>query len=415
MVSAKDREILRELGARKAEIGQLPVQKTRREMWTQLNRRERVKPMVWLNEVCWNEMDVDGELIPHTSGPFCRGLEVQIRRELYQWDYMQADMIVEPVVDCPVVIHDTGFGISIDEDIIRIDETDSVVSHRYHAQISGEEDIEKIQTPEVTLDRQATEENYQAMEFIFDGVLPVRKIGRPGFWFAPWDDLVRWTGVQEVLLDLAVRPAYVHAAVDRLVSAHLIRLDQYERMGLLSLNNTNVRVGSGGYGCTDEVPQPDFAPERIEPQDLWGCATAQIFSDVSPDMHTEFALQYEIRWMERFGLNYYGCCEPLHGKLGVLKRVPRLRKISISPRADIRKARENSADDYVMSIKPNPAILAEDRWRPEGARAELQERLDAARGCSVEIILKDISTVRLQPRRLWEWAGIASEVTEEFA
>ena len=233
-------------------------------MWTRLNRREGGKPMVWLNEVCWNEMDADGELTPRTSSPFCRGLEVQIRRELYQWDHMQADMIVEPVVDCPAVIHDTGFGISIDEDIIRIDKMDSVVSHRYHAQISGREDIEKIQTPEVTLDRQATEENHQAMEFIFDGVLPVRKIGRPGFWFAPWDDLVRWTGVQEVLLDLAVRPSYVHAAVDRLVSAHLIRLDQYERMGLLSLNNTNVR-----------------STVRREPRRLW--EWAEIASEVSEE------------------------------------------------------------------------------------------------------------------------------------
>jgi hypothetical protein len=27
-------------------------------------------------------------------------------------------------------------------------------------------------------------------------------------------------------------------------------------------------------------------------------------------MHEEFALQYEKRWLERFGLTYYGCCEP---------------------------------------------------------------------------------------------------------
>ena len=29
--------------------------------------------------------------------------------------------------------------------------------------------------------------------------------------------------------------------------------------------------------------------------------------------------------------------------------------------------------------------------------------------------MKDISTVRYQPQRLWEWARIASEVANEFA
>ena len=35
--------------------------------------------------------------------------------------------------------------------------------------------------------------------------------------------------------------------------------------------------------------------------------------------------------------------------------------------------------------------------------------------CHVELIMKDISTVRYQPQRLWEWAAIAMEVAEEFA
>jgi hypothetical protein len=29
--------------------------------------------------------------------------------------------------------------------------------------------------------------------------------------------------------------------------------------------------------------------------------------------------------------------------------------------------------------------------------------------------MKDISTVRYQPQRLWEWAQIAAEVTQKYA
>jgi hypothetical protein len=41
--------------------------------------------------------------------------------------------------------------------------------------------------------------------------------------------------------------------------------------------------------------------------------------------------------------------------------------------------------------------------------------VEITRGCHVELILKDISTVRYQPQQLWEWARVDKEMTEEFA
>ncbi|MFC1452995.1 hypothetical protein ACFLSJ_06575 [Verrucomicrobiota bacterium] len=413
-VTEEDREVLRRLAARKAETGGLAIQGTRRDLWTRMNRLERVKPLVWINEIPWHEMDVNDELTLRTTDPFLQGIEAGLRRELYQWEHMQGDMIVEPVVYSPLAINDTGFGIQEDVEIVRTDPRSGVVSRHFHIQIKDEDDAGKIKMPVVTHDRQLSDERFHALSHIFDGVIPVEKRGVAGRWFAPWDELIRLTGVQEAMTDLALRPGYIHTVMERLIAAYLCRLDQFEEQRLLSLNNSNVRVGSGGYGCSDEMPGPDFDPEHVRPRDMWGCGTAQIFSDVSPDMHWEFALQYELRSMERFALSYYGCCEPLHTKLGILKRVQNLRKISMSPWADIDKARANGAEDYVFSIKPNPAILAEDDWHPERAEAELRAQIEKARGCAVEVILKDISTVRYQPKRLWEWARMAAEVTERY-
>jgi hypothetical protein len=269
--------------------------------------------------------------------------------------------------------------------------------------------LEKIQLPRVRLDAVATETQRQILDDVFGDLLPVVPRGRPGFWFAPWDELVRWWGVEEAMRDLIDRPALVHAAMQRLVSAYLYRLDQYENQGLLALNNTNVRVGSGGLGYSDQLPAPGFDPNHIRTQDLWGCATAQIFSAVSPRMHEEFALRHERRWLERFGLNYCGCCEPLDGKVHILKNVPNLRKISMSPWIDVERAVRNVGDQYVFSYKPSPAIFAEDHWNLPRARQVLRQFLERSRGCVVEIILKDISTVRYQPQRLWEWAAMAAE------
>jgi len=44
----------------------------------------------------------------------------------------------------------------------------------------------------------------------------------------------------------------------------------------------------------------------------------------------------------------------------------------------------------------------------------LQASVDvcARHGCPLELILKDISTVRYEPQRLFDWARIAMEVVE---
>ncbi len=416
-VSREDRRILRKLGQKIADIGSLSIQQTRKRMWTRLNRLEEVKPMVWLNDICWHEMNVADELVLGTSSPFCRQIESELRKTIYWWEHMPGDMIVDPVVYSPLVVRNSGIGIAVEEDTVKIDEANSVVAHRYHTQIETEEDLEKIKMPTVTHDTAHSEENFQAYEDIFSGILAVEKRGAPGFSFSLWDELVKYTGVQEALLNLALRPAFVHKIVDRLLNAYLHAAEQYESLGLLALNNNNVRIGSGAYGYTDELPQPDFDGKHVRTIDLWGSATAQIFSEVSPQMHEEFALNYEQRWLEMFGLTYYGCCEPLDSKMHLLRKVPNLRKISVSPWNDMERIAEEIGGDYVFSLKPSPAILARDNWDPDLVREELTDTLKIALkyNCNVEIIMKDISTVRYQPQRLWEWTRIADEATESLA
>jgi hypothetical protein len=414
-IPRQDRDVLRRLADEWAQIAALPLQAQRADMWRCLNRLERVKPLIWINEIPWHEMNVDDELTLTCEHPFCREHELRMRRELYQWRHMPGDMIIEPVFYSPLVIHDTGFGISEDVDVAKTDEASTIVSRRFHRQIQEEADLAKIRTPVVTHDAEASARDHSLLNDLVGDLLSIQKRGAPGFWFAPWDELIRWWGVQEAMLDLVLRPELVHQAMDRLVSAYLSRLDQYVAGGLLSLNNHNVRVGSGGYGYSDELPRPGHDPAHIEPADLWGCGTAQIFSDVSPEMHVEFALQYERRWMDRFGLTYYGCCEPLHRKLDMLRSLPNLRKISMSPWVDVEYAAQRIGGDYVFSHKPNPALFAEDTFNAGRARQELVDVLDRTRRCCVEVIMKDISTVRYEPQRLWRWAEIAREVTESYA
>jgi len=126
-------------------------------------------------------------------------------------------------------------------------------------------------------------------------------------------------------------------------------------------------------------------------------------------MHQEFELDYAIRWYSRFGLVYYDCCEPLHDRINIIGRIPHVRKISMSPWVDVEKGAERIGRSFVFSRKPSPALVAGDIWKPHVVEEDLRNVLErcARHGCPVEFILKDISTVRYQPQRLWEWANIA--------
>jgi len=413
-----DKQVLRSLGEKLAAVAALPVQAETASKWRAMNGLRHVKPMVWIDEVPWHEMDVEDELRLQTTSEWSRYHEWELRKLIYQWEHMPADMVVEPVVYSPLVVRNTAFGIAEDVDIAVTDEANSVVSRHFNIQIRDEDDLEKIKVPVVTHDSGASEQQYEQLTEILSGVIDVKKLGANGFcfWFAPWDEMIRWWGVQEALVDLYDRPELVHKAIDRLVNAYLSMLDQFEEQNLLTLNNTYFRIGSGGLGYTDELPQPDYDPAHVRAKDLWGSAAAQIFSDVSPRMHWEFSLQYELRWMSRFGLTYYGCCDPLHRKMGILEKVPNLRKVSMSPWVNLDEAVANMGDRYVFSHKPNPAVFAETTWNLGKARHELETVLDKAKahGCVVEVIMKDISTLRYEPHRLWEWAQMASELTEQY-
>ena len=64
-----DIDIPQSLAAKKTAIAALPVHGEKEAMWTRLNDLDQVSPMVWINEICWNEMNVDDEVTIRTGQP----------------------------------------------------------------------------------------------------------------------------------------------------------------------------------------------------------------------------------------------------------------------------------------------------------------------------------------------------------
>jgi hypothetical protein len=409
-ISLKDREVLRKLATEYAEAAALPVQHETRELWKACNDLHPVRPMVYLYQVCWHEMNVDDELTCVCEDDFARNLENQLRIKLYQWRHMRADMVLDNLLYCPMAVSVTPV-LSVKEETLR-EADEGIQSHHYEPQITCEADIEKINIPTVTHDVELSAAWLGLYNDLFSDIIKVEQRGPSGFRLSIWDRLVEWTGVQEIMMDLVLRPDYVHQAVQRTFDAYNSIVDQYLELGVVAAYNNDGCTSDGALGYTDQLPKGAEEPLL----NLWGGAADQIFGEVSPEMHEEFALKYNYNWHKRFGLNYYGCCEPLHNKLEVLrKNIPNLRKVSASPWADVQLTADQCGNELVVSIKPNPAILAEDTFSLDRARAYLTERIAPAKDCAVEIVLKDISTVRHDPKRLWDWAAMAVEVALEAA
>ena len=125
---------------------------------------------------------------------------------------------------------------------------------------------------------------------------------------------------------------------------------------------------------------------------MWGFADAQEFSHVSPAMFERFAISNQKLGLQHFGMACYGCCEPLDNKHDIIARhLPRLRRLSVSPWSIIELAAEKIGRHAIYSWKPNPVFINA-HFDSDAVRAMLKRVKQAAGGCHLEIILKDLRT-----------------------
>jgi len=408
MLNKNDIAIVRELAARVAEIAALPVQEEKRALWRKLNARKPDRPMVAIDQICWNEIIIGDEMVMRSTDPDCKGYEWYLRSTLCQWKHFPADMVVEPFVRVHKAIQNSGFGIGVQEHVAVTDSTSSVMSHQFVNQFQTEDDLQKIQMPRVSHDQAETNRRLTVAHELFDGLLEVRSWGEDPY-LSLWDPISTWMGVENALYALIDKPDFMHKLLSRMTEGYLSMLDQLEEQGLLCGYQSLIHC-TGAY--TDELPAPGFNPAKPRAKDLWTFGLAQMFSTVSPEMFKEFEVDYASRICKRFGLVYYGCCDPLDGKMNEVRMIPHVRKVSMSPWANQERGAAEIGRDFVFSRKPNPALLAFDTFDSELVRKDLLDTKKVCEkyDCPLEMILKDISTVRYQPERLSQWSKIAMEV-----
>lgn len=421
-IDRRDAARLRELGKQIADIAAHPEQDRNRKIWTAVNDGAMTVPAVLARDYPVYLLDQDtDELTTSCSDPFLKTVEADLLLKIYEWKHLRCHRVVENFVDCQADIDDSGFGIEVSspgaDDITGVAASEISNARHFDRIIDGEEDLAMIRTPVVTHNGAGTRRRLEALHEIFDGVIDVKLHGADYFQYVPWDDLLSWMGIEEGMYDFVLNPDFMHTAIERMTDAWIACVTQYETLGLVTSNNGNCVIGAGGYGYTNLLPKPTASGIGAKLKDVWGFAADQIMTSVSPEMSEEFAFTHEKRYADLFGIIYYGCCERLDHKLDELRTFSNLRKVSMSPYANIEEGMEKmGGGDRVVSFKPNSNHLAVNPPEMKLLRRELENVCSLARkhNCNLEIIIKTIITLRGEPRRLWQWCDMAMEVVSGY-
>ena len=201
------------------------------------------------------------------------------------------------------------------------------------------EDIEKMRAPWHEIDEEATRRNAARLAEALGDVITINIDRGPAYRMWTGDistDLGYLRGIENFMLDMYDRPEWLH------------RLAGLMRDGILRTHDQAEAAGDWGL-CAHQNQAMAYAEELADPapnvngvkrQPLWGYMAAQEFTLVSPALHDEFLLQYQLPILEKFGLTAYGCCEDLTRKIKLLRKIPNLRRIAVSPFANAARCAE---------------------------------------------------------------------------
>ena len=229
MLNKHDMDVLRPLIQRYAEIAALPIQGVKRELWRDNNEHRSARPMVLIDQICWNELNADGGLNEQCEDPYWRGVESELRKKIYCWEHMPVDMVFNPYISLPKPLHNTGWGLKADFDQRTQQADESLFSYSFHNVLEEEEDVEIIQMPEITLDEQKLREIQQEADILCQGIIPYRMQGET-LHLGVWDRISEWMGVQNCYIELIDRPEFLHAIMERLTQGLLHQIDTLNRL-----------------------------------------------------------------------------------------------------------------------------------------------------------------------------------------
>jgi hypothetical protein len=399
-----DRIILRDLAKQYAEVCARPVHDERRALWRRHNCLKQTRPLIYVRAFAWKEMPQSACLC---QDPWARQYEDFFRGHLF-WDTFGDDSIFEPWVTVQATHVCNGWGMAGQRRFG--DEPGGSFKFDYPLKQLG--DIERLRMPWHAIDETQTSENVARLSDAIGDIVTINVDRGPAYRMWTGDistQLGYLRGIEHFMLDMLDNPEWLQ------------RLVKFMSDGILKTHDEAEAAGDWGL-CAHQNQAMPYAEELEDPaanhngvkrSRLWGYMAAQELTAVSPAMHDEFMLRYQLPILAQFGLVAYGCCEDLTAKIDMLRQIPNLRRIAVSPFSDVKRCAEQIGRDYVLSYRPSPADMVGYGFDQARIRSILRRDLEACRDCHVDITLKDVETVQRDPARVRKWVALTRQVIAE--
>jgi hypothetical protein len=418
-ITKEEKKVLKDLARRVKDLAEDPINNENRNLWRKLNSLKKTRPLV----LCSVPPETWPELIPESSliceDPFYKEYEIEFRKRIYRWEYLKDDDITTEKIYVPIVHSLSDWT----QERRRPYADDPYHAACFEPCIKETDDLKKLQFPELEINKEQSEINYERVGEIFGDILTVIQ-GKP-FWAGDYHRSLGWgpscidvlcelRGLEELYMDFIQNPGFVHRAMDFLKRGIIKSLEHMESEGIFYPNANETIIGSGHTGYVEGLPEDNEKSGSTKLRELWGFSQAQELALVSPEMVDEFVYPYQVEILEKFGLNYYGCCEQNDMKFKYIKkRFPRLRAIAVSPWVKHEGAVEEIQDKYVYSWKPNPTTMIA-TFDENYIRNETKRVFEITKNCYVAVALRDTQTLYGKPGRLEKWTKITKQVAMEY-
>jgi hypothetical protein len=419
--SPDDREVIRGLAARWADIAAQPVMADRKRQWRAVHDLRPERPMI-----LFETSSIDGyvgldEL--RCLNPTLRAVEKTMRDNIRHAEEVGDDIVLEPYLRIGWDIESNGFGVDVVTTEAVVPEDEVPLGYTFDFPIRAPDDTRLLHERVFQVNRAKTLARSRFLEDAFGDLLPIRVGNYDQFLTEPpgeswagnyfigltWQ-IYRFIGNDGLLYWVYDAPETIHWLMEYMTQDRERMFAYLERQGLVVPNTDNQMAGPRAYGYVSELPDPAIdVPARLD--EVWCWADSQETTTISPAMYKEFVLPYIARLTARFGLVYYGCCEPVHDRLDlIMEAIPNLRSVSVSAWSDFQKVADMLGRKYVYSRKPNPTFLTGTSPDWDLVERDLRETYTAARDCSVELLFRDLYAIEGDRARLARWVGLARSV-----
>lgn len=399
-----DTAMLRELASRISELAAKPENVEKRALWEAHASMEDTRPLVICDpENGWNEI-----IKLECESSSAREWEKLLRKKLFWLEEMGDDMPVEATLEIPYTYYETDWIPGGAKEVIS-----EMAGHKWAAMMTEDMTLDDLHTPVLTVDHDQTKKVIEYANEIFDGTIPIHLRGKWWHSLGLTNTLAELRGFSQVYYDMYEDPDLIMGIMERICDYTEKKLDYLEQNGLLTLNNDMLDVPAGILGYTKDLPAQKEKPML---SDLWGWVEAQELSEISPSMFAEFVFPFQKKIAERFGLISYGCCEKMNLRFDLVKTLPNLRRISVSPWADKLQLGEMMGSSYLYAWKLNPSVLAIPNATESAIRADIEPTIRQLRsfGCRLELVMKDNHTLGGNPENAKKWVRIAKEIANSI-